>query len=162
MTTAANAEAPGPIASHQEWHRLLPGLEDCLRAAADIAGPIPFEAFVPNARPGAVVVSAEDLAAALTVVFDLAFQAGRDSRGVVDDADKLWAVHHQGSDDIIAQPSRAAAAAFVAWADEQDAAEVGAHPDTGALHHAVVVEWPFTAEAHADAIAEQERDTDRG
>lgn len=151
--------APAPLPAYQEWHRLLPGLQDCLRAAATVAGAVPLEAIAPAAREGAaVVVSAEAWTAALTVVFDLAFQAGRDSRGVIDDADKLWAVHHRGSDDIIAQPSRQAANGLVTALDRMDVTEAAAHPETAALHHAVVVEWPFSADAHAEELADQERE----
>lgn len=27
--------APAPLRPHQEWHRLLPGLDDCLRVASE-------------------------------------------------------------------------------------------------------------------------------
>lgn len=151
MTTTA----PSPLPAHQEWHRLTGDLDTCLRVASDIAGPTLLSADMSDADRTAL---RDVIGKAITVVYDLAFQHGRDSRGVIDDADKLWAIHHQGSDAIIAQHSRQAALDLVDALARHDAAEAAAHPDTAALHHAVVVEWPFSTDAHAEALADQERE----
>lgn len=148
--------APAPLRPHQEWHRLLPGLDDCLRVASEIAGPALVAAGMTDEDRAGLRAA---ITQALTVTYDLAFQAGRDSRGVIDDADKLWAVHHRGSDDIIAQPDRATADKLVAWFAEMDAKESKADPGDAVLHHGVVVEWPFAADAHAAALARQNRET---
>lgn len=146
---------PSPLRPHQEWHRLTGDLDSCLRAASDIAGPALLSAAMTDEDRGALRAA---ITRALTVTYDLAFQHGRDSRGVIDDADKLWAVHHRGTDSIIAQPNRQAAGDLVAALDRMDVAEADAHPDTAGLHHAVVVEWPFSTDAHAEGLAEQERE----
>ncbi len=62
----------------------------------------------------------------------------------------MWAVHVQGSDDIVPQPSREAADAFKAALDDLDVknADKPMYPTFGA----VVIEWPGTREEHAEAL----------
>lgn len=145
-----------PTRPHQEWHRLTGDLASCLRAASEIAGPALVAVALTDDDRDAL---RDAIRNALVVVYDMAFQHGRDSFGIVDDADKLWAVHHQGADDIIAQPDRAAAErllAFLAEADEQQAQRE--RPELAVYHRAVLVEWPFPADQHAAALADQERE----
>lgn len=62
----------------------------------------------------------------------------------------LWAVHVQGSDDIIPQASRKAADQFKSLLDDLDA-ENAARPMYPKCS-AVIVEWPGTREEHAEAL----------
>lgn len=88
-----------------------------------------------------------------------AVQAGRDSRGPVPDDARLWAVHHQGSDDIIAQPDRAAADRLVAFLVEHDEQQAQRErPEVAVYHRAVLVEWPYTPQDHADALSRADSD----
>lgn len=62
----------------------------------------------------------------------------------------LWAVHVQGSDDIVPQSSREAADHFKGVLDARDIenADKPMHPKFTAK----VIEWPGTREEHAQAL----------
>lgn len=62
----------------------------------------------------------------------------------------LWAVHVQGSDDIVPQPSREAADQFNALLDALDV-ENAAKPMYPKFA-AQVIPWPGTADEHAEAL----------
>jgi len=76
---------------------------------------------------------------------------------------KLWMLHIQGPDDVVAAPSKEdaekVAAAFnahwSAYLAKQRAASVaaGKDPDNWPAITAVVVEWDCTATAHAKSVA---------
>lgn len=67
------------------------------------------------------------------------------------DASKLWAVNIQGPDDLIAQPSRLAALELAA-AMNTTFGRVG-HHEFDPIMRALVVEWPYTPDSHAAALA---------
>jgi hypothetical protein len=70
--------------------------------------------------------------------------------------ESLWAVHHQGSDDILAMPSREMAEASKAAFDAEDErTRAGERGPYYPLHSAVVVPWPSSPEAHARQLAER-------
>lgn len=145
----------------QAWHRLHHAATD----VRDEASRVLREKLPGYEWPADMSVA---LGEAFRVAFDIAFQAGRDSRGPIADADRLWAVHVQGSDDIMAYENRYAAERFVAWADARDAEtsqeeerHKASHP--GCLGHdfpgvylrASVVEWHLTPADHAEGLREQ-------
>ncbi len=70
----------------------------------------------------------------------------------------LWAVHVQGPDDIIAEPSKATAeqnaAALNAWYEKRSQ-EPDFDPETFPRIHAEVIAWPYAREAHAEALTRQ-------
>lgn len=148
MTDQTSTTAPP-----QAWHRLH-------YAAAEVrdeASRVLREILPGYEWPHDVSVA---LGEAFRVAFDVAFQAGRDSRGPIADEDRLWAVHHRGSDDIIAMRDRAAADELIGLLSTRDA-ETAADPRravTGVYHRAEVVEWPFTPAEHAEALSKEEAD----
>jgi hypothetical protein len=70
------------------------------------------------------------------------------------DLPPLWAVHVQGSDDILAMPSRDEAQVFVELLDKLDAEKAGR--EHMPKYSAVICEWPFAREEHAVALVEQD------
>jgi hypothetical protein len=79
-------------------------------------------------------------------------------------ADKLWMLHIQGPDDVIAAPSKTEAdkvasgfnAYWGEYLEKQRAASVaeGKNPDHWPTISAVVVEWDSTAKAHAKSVTQ--------
>lgn len=77
--------------------------------------------------------------------------------------DKLWMLHIQGPDDVVAAPSKndadRVASAFNAYwtahlAKQRAMTEAaGGDPDNWPTVHAVVVEWDSTPAAHARSVA---------
>lgn len=75
---------------------------------------------------------------------------------------QLWAVHVQGPDSVIAQPSRQAAETYVAEINQ--AYEVLAQrPDASEADprwHGVVIPWDGTPQQHAEELARLAEDPD--
>jgi uncharacterized protein (DUF1330 family) len=79
-------------------------------------------------------------------------------------AEKLWMLHIQGPDDVVAAPSKEeadkVAAAFNAhWGEyltkkRAESVAEGKNPDHWPTINAVVVEWDSTAKAHARSVAQ--------
>ena len=77
--------------------------------------------------------------------------------------DKLWMLHIQGPDDVVAAPSKEEAetvaaafnAYFGAYLAKQRAASVaaGQDPNNWPTINAVVTEWDGTAKSHANSVA---------
>ncbi len=70
----------------------------------------------------------------------------------------LWAVHVEGPDDIHAATDRASADQLAAGynaAYEQFAKRPDANAEHDAHWNAVVIPWPYSAEAHADSLVRQ-------
>ena len=137
----------------QAWHRLHHAATD----VRDEASRVLREQLPGYEWPADVSIA---LGEAFRVAFDVAFQAGRDSRGPIADEDRLWAIHHRGSDDIMAVASRAIADELKATMDARDAT-TAAHPDGaeyGVYHRVEVVEWPFTPAEHAEELSKEEGD----
>ena len=74
-------------------------------------------------------------------------------------SERLWCVHIEGLNDFIAVDSEESAL--------QEASEINAYIDRAdessrvARLHAVVAEWPFSAEAHASALDDERHDPAR-
>lgn len=142
----------------QEWHRLRADSYDLREQAVHILAPAarPLTQRATFDEQRALLAGVEQ---AISHAYDRAFQAGRDSRGPVPDDARLWAVHHQGSDDIIAQPDRAAADRLIALLAEHDDQQAQRErPEVAVYHRAVLVEWPYTPQDHADALSRADSD----
>lgn len=70
----------------------------------------------------------------------------------------LWAVHVQGPDDIVAEASRESADRNATALNDWYAARTkddDFDPVTFPRIHAEVIPWPYSREAHAEALASQ-------
>jgi hypothetical protein len=73
-------------------------------------------------------------------------------------APTLWALHVQGPDDIVAEPDRGSAERNAAQLNdwyESVTKRDDYDPEMFPRVHAEVIEWPFSPQAHVDALAEQ-------
>lgn len=73
----------------------------------------------------------------------------------------LWAVHVQGPDDILAEVSRESADRNAEAVNGWYAGQRGRpdyDPRTFPRVHAEVIPWPYSREAHAEALASQAAD----
>lgn len=67
---------------------------------------------------------------------------------------KLWCVHVQGPDSLIAQPDRETADKRAAeWQAGFDAMLARDPSPNDPVLKAVVIEWPYTSRAHAECVA---------
>lgn len=69
---------------------------------------------------------------------------------------ELWALHIQGSDDILAMPDRKTAEADKALYDAADDQTRTSGDPHRPLLNAVVIPWPSSAESHADDLRRQD------
>lgn len=132
----AGADCPGECCAYHG-----PTLTELLRPAVADADA--------TAHPAAADIARAEQQALIQMVIDALPPAADET---------LWAVHIQGSDDIVPQPTREAANKVKAQLDAYD--ESNAHRKDFPKASAVVVEWPYAREEHARHLADEAASTD--
>jgi len=122
---------------------------------APAGGAVAAPALAPSAFVNAAGIKADDKPGTVVRKLDAAFHDAVTFADAAQQGDaRLWCVHVQGPDDVIAMPSKSAA---LEHANDLNAL-FGRHPyeEGDPIMRAVVIEWPHSADSHAADLVIQD------
>jgi len=122
---------------------------------APAGGVVDGPALAPSAFVNAAGIKADDKPGTVVRKLDAAFHDAVTFADAAQQGDaRLWCVHVQGPDDVIAMPSKSAA---LEHANDLNAL-FGRHPyeEGDPIMRAVVIEWPHSADSHAADLVIQD------